>query len=107
LSQEEHRDATTWGVRLLELHQRGFDPACVIADFAKGLRAGQAQALPEVPCKGDVFHAHQELGRVVRFLGNRAYAALAQYVKLSRQAQACWRVVRTSGLRADRIARHP
>ncbi len=88
LSREEHRDATTWGVRLLELHQRGFDPACVIADFAKGLPAGQAQALPEVPCKGDVFHAHRELGQVVRFLENRAYAALTQHDRLSRQANA-------------------
>jgi hypothetical protein len=88
LSREEHRDATTWGVRLLELCAQGFDPACVIADFAKGLRAGQEQALPGVPCKGDVFHAHQELGRVVRFLENRAYAALAQHDKLHRQAKA-------------------
>jgi hypothetical protein len=88
LQQEEYRDATTWGVRLLELHEQGFAPASVIADFAKGLRAGQAQALPDVPCKGDVFHVQQELGQVVRFLENRAYAALTQQEKLRRKANA-------------------
>jgi hypothetical protein len=88
LSREEHRDATTWGVRLLELQEQGFEPGSVVADFAKGLRAGQAQALPDVPCKGDVFHAYYELGQVVRYLENRAYTALAQGEKLRRQAAA-------------------
>src|SRR5256885_941369 len=59
LSLEEHRDADTWGVRLLELTDRGFRPDATIADFATGLRAGQAVALPDVPCRGDVFHALQ------------------------------------------------
>jgi hypothetical protein len=75
-------------VRLLELQDQGFGPAAVVADFARGLRAGQTQALPEVPCKGDVFHAYQELGRVVRFLENRAYAALTRQEKLRRTAEA-------------------
>src|SRR5262249_34879129 len=34
LSREEHRDADTWGVRLLELTARGFHPDATIADFA-------------------------------------------------------------------------
>src|SRR5262249_46362972 len=34
LSLEEHRDADTWGVRLLELVDRGFQPQATIADFA-------------------------------------------------------------------------
>ena len=73
---------------MLELHQQGFDPAGVSADFARGLRAGQTLALPEIPCKGDVFHAYQVLGQVVRFLENRAYAALSQHDKLRRKAKA-------------------
>lgn len=55
----EHRDATTWGVRLLQLTDRGFCLEAAIADFAGGLRAGCAEALPDVPCRGDVFHALQ------------------------------------------------
>lgn len=53
-SPASHRDADTWGVRLLELQQRGSHPDYVVADAGKGLRAGQAAALPEVPCRSDV-----------------------------------------------------
>ena len=55
LSLEEHRDADTWGIRLLELVERGFAPEATIADFASGLRAGHQEALPERPCRGDLF----------------------------------------------------
>jgi len=85
LSLEEHRDGDTWGVRLLELAARGFAPEATIADFATGLRAGQEQALPGVPCRGDVFHALQGFGPAVRYLHNRAYDAMAAVEKLARQ----------------------
>lgn len=77
LSAEAHRDADTWGLRLLELHDRGFAPEATIADFGRGLRAGQQAALPGVPCRGDHFHALKALTAVVQYLDNRAYAALA------------------------------
>jgi hypothetical protein len=85
LSLEDHRDAGTWGVRLLELADRGFDPEATIADAAGGLRAGQEQALPEVPCRGDVFHCLYEVGPLVRYLENRAYDAMNAVEKLKRQ----------------------
>jgi len=78
LSLEEHRDADTWGVRLLELAERGFAPAATVADFGLGLRAGQAEALPGVPCRGDVFHAQQDAPALLRYLENRAYEAIAK-----------------------------
>jgi hypothetical protein len=88
LSPEEHRDADTWGVRLLELSERGFRPDATIADFAGGLRAGQAEALPPVPCRGDVFHALQTATPLVTYLENRAYEAIATRSRLeSRQAR--------------------
>ena len=88
LSAEEHRDADTWGVRLLELSQRGFRPDATIADFAGGLRAGQAEALPGVPCRGDVFHAVQMATPLVGYLENRAYEAIASRSRLEdRQAR--------------------
>jgi hypothetical protein len=88
LSVEQHRDADTWGVRLLELQDRGFRPDCTIADFASGLRAGQALALPDVPCRGDVFHALQTATPLVGYLDNRAYEAIADRSRLeSRQAR--------------------
>jgi hypothetical protein len=85
LSQEEHRDADTWGVRLLELVDQGFAPEATIADFASGLRAGQKEALPGVPCRGDVFHALYEVGPLVRYLENRAYEAIETRTKLERK----------------------
>jgi hypothetical protein len=85
LSLEEHRDAETWGVRLLELQQRGFHPEATIADAGSGLRAGQALALPQTPCCGDVFHLLQSLTPVVTSLENRAYQAIATRSKLEHQ----------------------
>lgn len=76
LSLEDHRDADTWGVRLLELQAQGFQPEATIADAGKGIRAGQALALPEVPCRGDVFHALRTTQALATFLENRAYAAI-------------------------------
>jgi hypothetical protein len=84
LGLEEHRDATTWGVRLLELQDQGFHPQATIADGGTGLRAGQKLALPDVPCRADVFHLERDLGQAVRFLENRAYAAMAACDKLQR-----------------------
>jgi hypothetical protein len=85
LSQEEQRDGDTWGVRLLERADRGLKPDCTVADFAKGLRCGQEQALPGVPCRGDVFHCLYEVGPLVRYLENRAYDAIEAVEKLSRK----------------------
>jgi hypothetical protein len=88
LGAEEHRDADTWGVRLLELTERGFHPDATIADFAGGLRAGQAEALPGVPCRGDVFHALHTAMPLVRYLDHRAYDAIATRSRLqARQAR--------------------
>jgi hypothetical protein len=85
LRQEAHRDGDTWGVRLLELVDRGFAPEATIADFGSGLRAGHEQALPGVTCRGDVFHALDELTPLVRYLENRAYETIDVRTKLERK----------------------
>src|SRR4051812_32597393 len=85
LSLEDHRDAETWGVRLLELVDQGFDPQAIVADAGSGLRAGQALALPEVPCRGDLFHILRDLEQVVSYLENRAYGALEDTERRLRQ----------------------
>jgi hypothetical protein len=98
LSEEEHRDAETWGVRLLELKDRQFSPDATIADAGQALRAGQQEALPKTPCWGDVFHAQAEFTPVVGYLDNRAYEAIAARSKL--QAQ-----LARPGKRRDRMKR--
>jgi hypothetical protein len=88
LSLEGHRDAETWGIRLLELVDRGFAPQATIADFGSGLRAGHQEALPGVPCRGDVFHAVYDVGRLVGYLENRAYDAIEARAKLEKKQAA-------------------
>lgn len=72
LKLEEHRDSTTWGVRLLDLEGQGMQLNHTIADGGNGLRSGQREAWPDVPCWGDVFHPLYDIGKVVTFLENRA-----------------------------------
>ena len=91
LSLEDHRDAETWGVRLLELVDQGFDPDATVADAGAGLRAGQALALPEVPCRGDIFHVLRDLEQLVGFLENRAYEALHCAERCRRQRETAQR----------------
>jgi hypothetical protein len=85
LSQEEHGAGDTWGVRLLELLDRGFAPEATVADGGTALRAGQALARPGVPCRGDVFHALDALGQAVAAVDNRADAAMAARAKLEQE----------------------
>jgi hypothetical protein len=87
LSPEEHRDGDTWGVRLLELTERNFHPDATIADAGSGMRSGHEQALPGVPCRGDIFHCLYEVGPLVRYLENRAYEVMQTVEKLSRKQQ--------------------
>jgi hypothetical protein len=85
LSLEKQRDAETWAIRLFELQDRGFAPKATIADFGSGLRAGQELAMPDVPCRGDVFHALQDLEKAVAFLESRAYQAIDARSMLERK----------------------
>jgi hypothetical protein len=99
LSVEEHRDGDTWGIRLLELQDQGFHPQATIGDAGSGLRAGQALAMSEVPCRGDVFHALRLFSPLVTFLENRAYDAIATRSSLERKkAQRRCRGQRTQGM---------
>jgi hypothetical protein len=92
LSPEEHRDGDTWGVRLLELNQRNFHPDATIADAGSGMRSGHEQALPGVPCRGDVFHCLYEVRPLVRYLENRAYEVMETVEKLThKQKKHEWR----------------
>jgi len=60
----DHRDSDTWGIHLLDLAQQGLKPLYTIADAGKGLRAGQAEAWPGIPCHGDVFHLLRLFGQL-------------------------------------------
>ena len=85
LSLEDHRDFVTWGVRLLELQERGFDPICVVADAGFALRAAQTEVMPDTPCRSDVFHALMQVTEVATKLENRAYGIMATCVDHQRK----------------------
>jgi hypothetical protein len=85
LSQQKQRDGDTWGILLLDLVKQGFAADANVADFGSGLRAGHKVALPDVPCRGDVFHVLYNIGPLVRYLENRAYEAMEVRAKLERK----------------------
>jgi hypothetical protein len=76
------RGETEWGVNLLDLADRGLRPAYSVADFGRGLRAGQNVAWPGVPCHGDVFHVEQDVSELVRYVEHRAYSAVSNVDKV-------------------------
>jgi hypothetical protein len=102
LGLEDHRDADTWGVRLLELLDQGFAPARILADAAGGLRAGARVALPWAACDADLWHPLRDVGEVVRFLENRAYDAIAAHDKLRRKPGASAEQIRAARGEQDR-----
>ena len=85
LSKEEQRDGDTWAIHLFDLQARHFDPQATIADGGSGLRAGQQLALPDTPCRFDVFHLLYEVQPLVTYLDNRAYDAIEARSKLQRK----------------------
>jgi hypothetical protein len=104
LSLEDYRDAETWGVRLLELVDQGFAPEATVADAGLGLRAGQALALSEVPCRGDVFHILHEVEDLVGYLENRAYDALQLVERRQRELRYAQRYDKRGRAKSIRIA---
>jgi hypothetical protein len=85
LSLEEQRDADTWGTRLLELNDQGMKLDHTIADGGKGLRSGQKEAWPDVPCWGDTFHPLYDMGKLCSFLEKRAAATTEVVEKLEKK----------------------
>ncbi len=85
LSSEDNCDAPTWGVRLLELQDRGFQPDYAVADAGNALRAAQLEVMSGTPCRSDVFHLFMELSEVVTKLENRAYATMTPCADLQRK----------------------
>jgi hypothetical protein len=84
LANEEHRDGDTWATHLLYAVDKGFNPEYTVADFGKGLRAGQKSALPDVPCFGDVFHVLQQFLKVLSKLEKAAYGSINERYKLEK-----------------------
>jgi hypothetical protein len=82
LAAEEHRDANTWGVHLLDAARQGLKPDYTIADAGQGLRAGQKAAWGDTPCHGDVFHIIRQCEGLANTLSRLAKGATSRRKKL-------------------------
>lgn len=82
LAAEEHRDADTWGVHLLDATARGLTPDHTIADAGQGLRAGQKAAWGGTPCHGDVFHIQHQYEGLANTLSRLALGARSRREKI-------------------------
>jgi hypothetical protein len=78
LAAEQHRDADTWGVHLLDAAERGLRPDYTIADAGRGLRAGQQAAWGDTPCHGDVFHIQRQCEGLAATMARLATGATSQ-----------------------------
>jgi hypothetical protein len=87
LSAEQSCDETTWGVRLLELAERGLKLDYSVADGGKALRAGQKAAWETVPCHGDVFHAERDFSKLVFYLERRSAGCTTARKKLENKME--------------------
>jgi len=82
LAAEDHRDADTWGVHLLDVAQQGLKPDHTIADAGQGLRAGQKAAWGDTPCHGDVFHVIRQCEGLANTLSRLAKGATSRRERL-------------------------
>jgi len=78
LAAEDHRDADTWGVHLLDAAAQGLRPDYTIADAGQGLRAGQRAAWGDTPCHGDVFHIQRQCEGLANTLSRLAQGATSR-----------------------------
>jgi|CXWL01.1.fsa_nt_gi hypothetical protein len=86
LSEEDNRDSNTWGVHLLHLREhQNLKPHHTIADGGTGLRKGQAEAWPDIPCNGDVFHALKPMLELTINLENRALGEISESISIKKQ----------------------
>jgi hypothetical protein len=78
LAAEQHRDADTWGMHLLDATEQGLRPDYTIADAGEGLRAGQKAAWGDTPCHGDVFHIQRQCEALANTLSRLAQGATSR-----------------------------
>ncbi|NNF96174.1 MAG: hypothetical protein HKM94_04515, partial [Halobacteria archaeon] len=82
LEKEEYRDSDSWGVHLLNMIDRGFQPDINISDQASGLKKAFEEVLPKTELRFDHFHIIKASKELIRFLKNRKESAITQAIVL-------------------------
>jgi transposase-like protein/nucleotide-binding universal stress UspA family protein len=78
LAPAQARDATTWGLVLLDLEERGVQFRDLASDGARGIRAGVREAGLAIPLRPDLFHLLRDAHRVSQTLERQAYRAIRE-----------------------------
>jgi len=76
LAAAQGRDATTWGLTLLDLVERGIVFHDLASDGARGIQAGVRDAELVVPLRCDLFHLIRNGHPITRQLEAKAYRAI-------------------------------
>lgn len=84
LAAQPGRDATTWGVTLLELLARGVQFHDLASDSAQGIRAAIQEVGLQAIFRPDLFHLLREGHRITRRLEAAAYQAMEAVVRAQR-----------------------
>lgn len=74
----ESRSGEDWRRSLETAKNQGLDLEVVVKDAAKGIAAGVRTVFPAAEQRDDSFHAHYAMGKVLRQLEKKAYAAIAK-----------------------------
>ena len=91
LSAAQRRDATTWGLTLLDIVEQGIVFHDIVSDGARGIQAGVRDAELAVPLRCDLFHLIRKGHQITRQLEARAYRAIEtaeRAASIEQQAQA-------------------
>lgn len=99
LAPAEARDATTWGVTLLELQDRGVQFQDLASDGGTGILAGVREAELAIPLRPDLFHLLQDAHRLTQRLERAAYKAIATADRARRAALEAQGLIRRRGRR--------
>ncbi len=87
LAPAQARDATTWGLVLLDLEERGVQFHDLASDGARGILAGVREAGLAIPLRPDLFHLLRDAHRVSQTLERQAYRAIHQAERARRAAR--------------------
>ena len=79
------RDATDWGVALLEKAENGLNLESSVNDGATGLKKGVADAFDGINIQSDIFHAEHKVGLGISNLERAAYKAIRREYDLERK----------------------
>lgn len=72
------RAGNDWKEVLGSCQEQGLDLEIVVKDAALGIASGVTAVFPKAEQRDDCFHAHYAMGKVVRHMERRAYAAIAK-----------------------------